>query len=345
MKRKPKGVMSLDRQSWNAFVTRQPRARFLQSWEWGEFQASLGRHVARLVVAEQGGRPTSVAQGIWRTMPFGASLAYFPYVPVGSLADLPTFMRTIEAPARALNSFAVRVDVPPTVPVTPELLSSYHLHPTAAVQPHDTLILDLTKSEEELKAAMHPKTRYNIALAERKGVRCRFSTLETEERDMATFLTLLKETDRRDRIHSFPPSYYQAMLKALRRAIDRHDECSVRLAVAEFEGRALVANLLIFFGDTVTYNHGASSSVDRQVMAPHLLQWFAIQEAKRLGYHWYDFRGLAPANAPDSHPWAGFTRFKLGFGGERVTSAGTFDRVLKPVTYSAYRLALKVLRH
>lgn len=337
-------MTDVTRETWNTFVARQPRAKLLQSWEWGEFQTSLGRHVERLVIAEQAGDIASAAQGIWRRMPFGSTLGYVPHGPVGLVEHVPAFFETLVQRSLELKSMALRIDPPAEVSMTQAEQQRFHLRPTASVQPHDTLLLDLTKSEDELKAAMHPKTRYNISLAERKGVTCRWSSPETEERDVASFLTLLQETDRRDGIHSFPPSYYQAMLHALGRDMADHNACSLRFAVAEFNGQPLVVNSMVFFGDTVTYNHGASSSQDRNVMAPHLLQWFAITEAKRLGYHWYDFRGLAPANAPENHRWAGFTRFKLGFGGERVTTSGTFDRVLQPMTYSLYQFALKIFR-
>jgi peptidoglycan pentaglycine glycine transferase (the first glycine) len=329
--------MDVTREQWNAFVARQSRARFLQSWEWGEFQASLGRHVERLVIAEQDGHIASAAQGIWRRMPFGSTLGYVPYGPVGSVEFVPAFFEKMVQRSLELKSMALRLDPPAEVKITEAEKEKFQLRPTTSVQPHDTLLLDLKKSEEELKAGMHPKTRYNISLAERKGVTCRWSTPQSENADLELFITLLKETDKRDGIHSFPASYYQAMAAALGRDM-------FRFAIAEYNGKPLAVNAMVFFGDTVTYNHGASSSQDRNVMAPHLLQWIAIMKAKELGYHWYDFRGLAPAGASDTHRWAGFTRFKLGFGGERVTTSGTFDRVLQPMTYSLYQLTLKLLR-
>ena len=47
--------------------------------------------------------------------------------------------------------------------------------------------------------------------------------------------------------------------------------------------------------------------------------------------------GIAPENAPN-HPWAGVTRFKLGFGGRAVDYPGTFDLPLNRLWYTLYSL-------
>jgi lipid II:glycine glycyltransferase (peptidoglycan interpeptide bridge formation enzyme) len=114
---------------------------------------------------------------------------------------------------------------------------------------------------------------------------------------------------------------------------------TVELAVAEHAGEGLAVHILIAFGDTVTYAHGASSSRKRELMAPHLLQWASMTRAKTQGFTHYDFFGVAPAEAPASHPWAGITRFKEGFGGQRVSYPGAYDFVLNAPGYWLYTVA------
>jgi lipid II:glycine glycyltransferase (peptidoglycan interpeptide bridge formation enzyme) len=117
---------------------------------------------------------------------------------------------------------------------------------------------------------------------------------------------------------------------------------SVRLLFADFEGEPVAAALIAQFGDTATYLHGASSSRHKETMAPYLLHWTAIREAKAAGLKRYDFWGVAPENADEKHPWFGITRFKLGFGGERISYVGAWDMPNSRFWYGAYRLARRL---
>jgi lipid II:glycine glycyltransferase (peptidoglycan interpeptide bridge formation enzyme) len=127
---------------------------------------------------------------------------------------------------------------------------------------------------------------------------------------------------------------------------------SSELALAEHHGKVLAAHILISFGRTVTYAHGASSSERRELMAPHLLQWASIMRAKEQGFSQYDFFGVAPVPSrvltavsarTSPHPWAGITRFKEGFGGQRVSFPGAYDFAVGSVGYWLYALAHKLM--
>ena len=114
-----------------------------------------------------------------------------------------------------------------------------------------------------------------------------------------------------------------------------------KIIKAEFEGKILVINLNIDFGDMETYNHGASSGEYRNVMAPHLVQWEAIKQAKKEGYKYYDFRGIAPTDDPD-HKWAGITRFKKSFSSHTTHYLGAYDFVFKSWFYQLYLLGKNI---
>jgi lipid II:glycine glycyltransferase (peptidoglycan interpeptide bridge formation enzyme) len=180
---------------------------------------------------------------------------------------------------------------------------------------------------------MKPKTRYNIKLAEKKRVTIRIAGPEAFDE----FMVLMKDTAKRDGFSLHLADRYLNMLKVL-----KGGECRAFLAFADFEGKALAANLMIDSFGMRTYLHGASSSEMRNVMAPYALHWHLIKDAAERGMSAYDFWGIAPVGAPEDHPWAGITRFKLGFGAEVVEMPGTFDFPLSTFWYGIYKLARRV---
>jgi lipid II:glycine glycyltransferase (peptidoglycan interpeptide bridge formation enzyme) len=189
---------------------------------------------------------------------------------------------------------------------------------TISIQPAKTIILDLTLSETELLAGMHQKTRYNIRLAEKKGVK-----IIIDNHRLADFLALLHQTTERDNFSAHDDNYY--------RTLANFDPNFIQLILAEYEGRIIAGGLFCFCSPTAVYLHGASANEFRNIMAPYLLQWAAIKKARELGFKYYDFYGI------DALKWPGVTRFKEGFGGEEINYAGTFDLVLRPVWYFIYR--------
>lgn len=309
---------------------------FLQSWEWGTFQERAGFKTLHL--RDEHGVPS-----LWldRPMPFGKRYWYCPRGPLASFAaDYDVFK----------GATFLRAE-PSQVPEFKKLTNGRNLkwrkvHPQ---QPAQTIILDLSKSEEQLMKEMHQKTRYNVGLAERKGVRV-YHARGKDANAFETFWALVGETTNRRAFSSHEKSYYRTMLETLAGDPEREGKKRpvAQLVFAEHDGRVLAANLMIWFGDTVTYLHGASSNVRREVMAPHALHWELIKEAKRWGYADYDFWGVAPEAVPagrqsvERHPLAGVSRFKRGWGGTYVQYPGTFDLPLDKLAYFAYSLVRRL---
>jgi peptidoglycan pentaglycine glycine transferase (the first glycine) len=213
---------------------------------------------------------------------------------------------------------------------------------TIDIQVSKTIILDLIKSEEELLAAMHQKTRYNIRLAEKRGVKIREAGVSSPLLSPANgagkeglgvvggfekFWDLMSATVNRDGFRLHEKEYYKKMLEVE----------NIKLYFAEFEGKVICAGIFSFFGDTAIYLHGASSDENRELMAPHLLQWELIKKAKSLGCKYYDFFGI------DEKKWPGVTRFKRGFGGQELNYPGTFDIIFDKRKYIVYKL-LRIIR-
>lgn len=237
-------------------------------------------------------------------------------------------------------------------------------------QPDHTLILDLTKSEQELLAQMKPKGRYNIKLAEKKGVTIRKAGLTNGsessnpvrfEKDLTAFYKILTETTSRDGFHGHDLKFYKDMLESL--------DTNATLYLAEFDNQIIAACLNTFYKDTAIYYYGASGSAHRNIMAPYLLHWQAIRDAKQKGCKFYDFFGIAPTHEQsecasqqtsrlggtnpkrpkgaeakmNSHPWAGVTEFKKKFGGTEVSYQKPQELPFKTSLYFLYR-AYKKLR-
>jgi len=314
-----------DKNVWNQLVGEKHPNQFLQSWEWGEFQKALGREVRRFKI-DKDDFLVSLGQIVRYDLPLGFTYLYLPRGPLATGAaqnHAEEFLRIFQ---REVGGFFASPIFVRAESADFDFSRAPGFRRTRDVQPSRTLILNLEKDEDELLQAMHQKTRYNMRLAVKHEVGIR----KMEENEFEKFWNLIQVTTARDKFRAHPKSYYEKMIQALGR-----DMCQVWFA--EYKGEVIAANLMIFWGDTVTYVHGASSSDHRNVMAPHLLHWEIIKRAKELGYKFYDFWGVAPKDEP-AHPWAGISRFKRGFGGEEVSYAGTFDWPINKFWYLLYRL-------
>ncbi len=308
-----------DKRTWNDAVGACPAARFLQSWEWGEFQESLGRTVKRLSWSDE-----VLAQAIKMPLPMSYHYWYIPRGPL-SVKSTPGWQ---EALKENLDDGALFVRVDPAISVS---IKGARTMP--ATQPQCTRILNLSQSEDDLLGQMHQKTRYNIRLAEKRGV-------VISEGSIEEFLKLNKETKARDQFASHPDEYYQTMVSLLSKNF-------IKVWQASYQNQVIVSNIIITFGETVTYAHGASSNEHRDVMAPYLLHWRILQDAKKRGIKHYDLWGVNPEDASHSaykKSWQGITRFKAGFGGELVCHLRSFDVIYNSWLYTMYTFVRSIRR-
>ena len=313
----------MDQAEWNKLVAdyAPPFGAFLQSWEWGEFQRALGFKVER--VHELVKDKTILAQAIEFPLPLKSS---YWHIPKGPLSDAsPKDILGILAKKLPRGAF-LKIE-PATKPKVGALAKDR--------QPSVTTIVDLTQSEAQISENMKAKTRYNIRLAEKKGVTASIVELDRFE----DLVRLMEQTAERDKFSLHEVERYKKMLEMLKGA-----DCHAFMAMAFFEGRPLAANIMIDAFGMRTYLHGASSNLYRNVMAPYALHDFLIKDAKAKGLKAYDFWGIAPSEAGDDHPWAGISRFKNGFGGAVVRMPGTIDISKNFVMYNLYRLAKKIRR-
>lgn len=331
-----------DQDQWNNFLLASPFGSFMQSWEWGDMQASFGLPVWRIVVADEE-TFLGVALILQREVSFGRCWLYIPHGPVFNKD--PKVWRLLNDKVKEIGNEkkAIFLRSDPLLEQANGnnilLTQSGWQKSEREVQPKHTLLVDLSKSEEDLLGSMHQKTRYNIRLAERKGVTITFSDTEA---GMNAFLQLTTDVEKRGSFRYHPKKYYQEMQAML------GPKGMLHSVVARSGKEVLAAHLLVSFGEVVTYTHGASSSSKREMMAPHLLQWESIKWAKNNGYKKYDFFGVAADGSETNHPWNGITRFKMGFAGARVEYIGAYDLVLDSTFYAIFNVARRMkgaLRH
>jgi lipid II:glycine glycyltransferase (peptidoglycan interpeptide bridge formation enzyme) len=319
-----------DEKIYSDFVASSPTGHIVQSWEWGEFKDSYGNKITRIGVFDSGKLVASCSYTLHKVPYTPYFVGYLPKGPTVStdrVEPLQNLLTELSRVARAQNCLFVRLEPNFIKGSEFKLPTQANLAPSPKTifAPH-TLTLDLTKSEDELLKAMHEKWRYNIRLSERKGV-----TVE-ESDDINTFIRLQKETASRDKFFIHPDHYYRELWERL------HPQKLAYLLQAKHEGETLVSWLLFRYGDYLYYPYGASSSQKRNLMPSHALMWAAIRFGKKLDCQVFDLWGASPEEADSNDPWSGFTSFKLGFGADRVSFAGTYDLVLNPTFYKLFNV-------
>ncbi len=298
------------------------RGSFLQSWEWGEFQASLNQKVFRFALV-QDQQIKIAAQFIEQTIPhLGGKYLYAPHGPNGDLQLTQKFLNEIAH--QFPDYWFIRVEPTKELPNFGE--------PTLRIQPGKTLVIDLSRSEDELQKNMHQKTRYNIRVAQKHGVE--ISTLENSEQ-ISEAIKLISETSKRQNFTDHPASYYQALAKLVHTPATGLE---IKISTAQYKGQLLNCAIFVDSLETRTYLFGGSSDQYRNVMAPYLLHWHAIQDAKNSGKKFYDWWGIETATGKTP----GFARFKLGWGGKEITYPQPQDSVIKPIHYQIYKF-LRIL--
>ena len=335
--------------TWQAAMARLPQAHPLQSWAWGQFKSRWGWEALPLTMSIGGNSWETIAAAmvLKRRIP---RLPYCVlYVPKGPALDFHDHSLRLQVLAR-LEQLARR-ERAIFIKIDPEVVRSWGLEqervsPLGAavmrdlrergwrpsdeqIQFRNTVELPLEATEEQLLAAMKQKTRYNIRLAERKGVVVRSGS----PADFPTIVEMYQETAARDGFTVRPAAYYLDGWAALYQA------GMAQPLVAEVEGRPVAAVVLVRFGDRVIYMYGASRNEARERMPNHLLQWEAICWARTQGAKVYDFWG-APDEFEETDRMWGVWRFKAGFSGEVVRFIGAWDYTPRPLLYRLYTQAI-----
>ena len=321
-------MAEVDVKTWKKFISGQMNAHVLQTAEWGELKSGFGWDVVRLISGEAG------VQILFRRLPLGFTVAYLPKpVNSGQWSVVSEELRVeIDRVCRKKRAIFLKIepdfweDALPRTPYPALRTSLYN------IQPPRTIVISLTGSEEDILARMKQKCRYNVRLAEKKGIIVRAWD------DLDGFHRLMQVTGGRDGFGVHSLEYYRKAYQLF------HPVGLAELLVAEFEGRPLAALMIFAVGERSWYLYGASNDEERNRMPTYLLQWEAIRWAKAHGCTEYDLWGVPDADEATLEAefesrhdglW-GVYRFKRGFGGEVKRAAQALDKVYMPLLYKLY---------
>ncbi|MFA5777370.1 MAG: peptidoglycan bridge formation glycyltransferase FemA/FemB family protein [Parcubacteria group bacterium] len=291
---------------------------FLQSDEWRKFQEAVERKTFHV---EHEGSWVNIIE---HKLPVVGR--YF-YIPRGVISELENLIVDL---AKKENAGWIRFDVE-----NEESLNSIKKNTNYEIrkaphdmQPREIFEIDIAKPEEQLLAEMKSKTRYNINLAQKKGVKITVGAKHIDK-----FIDLVSLTAKRKGIKFHLNNYYRKMIETI-------PENILKLYYAEYNNKIIAANLIVFYDETATYLHGATDDEYRNVMAPYLLQWQAIKDAKKRGFKKYDFGGVKTAGDTN---WSGITKFKLGFSqtAKPIEFLGSYDIIVNSLVYWFYRILQK----
>ncbi|MDP1546951.1 MAG: peptidoglycan bridge formation glycyltransferase FemA/FemB family protein [Anaerolineales bacterium] len=311
---------------WNQFLTKFPDAHLLQMGEWGELKKGFGWNPVRVVVENTG------AQILFRKLPLGFTIGYVPKVSSYQLSvGSEQFWNEVDSVCKKNRAVFLKIE--------PDVWSEEFLIPHSSfliskhnIQPPRTIIVSINDDEESILSRMKPKCRYNIRLAEKKGVTVRAWD------DVSAFHEMMTVTGGRDGFGVHSKEYYQRAYELF------HPKGTCELLVAEFEGKPLAALMVFAHGHRAWYVYGASNNEERNRMPTYLLQWEAIRWAKARGCEEYDLWGVPDENEETLESqfetrhdglW-GVYRFKRGFGGQLKRAAQALDRVYNPSLYWLY---------
>lgn len=315
--------LAADGAAWDELIRTTGRPQLLQSSGWATVKGATG-WVPRRFILDEGSRRAGLVQVLLKPLPLGLSIAYAPRGPLVTAADLPAALTAI---ARALAadrcaSLLADPELPPTAELTSALARSGARPAGVFVQPRRTLLMDLTRTPEELLGAMRKKTRQYIHKAEREGV------ITEDTRDVDRFLAVLTTVATRDAFAVHDRGYFERLLAAFGDAA----HLTMSRVGAEDDGALLVIRI----GERAWELYGGWSGAHAESRPFYLLKWRSLMTMKQRGVVRYDMWGLS------DHPGdelAGIENFKLGFGGEVAEWIGAVDRPVIGPLYPLWRLA------
>ncbi len=308
----------------------------LQAYEWGEFRKKTKIKVVRRGFRNNGKITDGFQLTIHKIPPTPFTIGYLPK------GKLPTrnLLNELEKIGKENRCLFIQLepnegkDTKISISQFPNLQFSFHPLFTKY-----TFVLDLTKSEEELLSNMHPKTRYNIKIAQKYEVIINEDNSDSAFKD---YLRLMKETTKRQNFYAHTENYHRLMWETLKEKgakgkAETLNKLTAHLLTATYKSEVIVAWILFVFKDTLYYPYGASSSKYKEVMASNLMMWEAIRFGKKLGLKKFDLWGALGPNPNPKDAWYGFHRFKRGYGTELIEFVGSFDLVLSPL-YNFYKI-------
>jgi peptidoglycan pentaglycine glycine transferase (the first glycine) len=367
----------VDRNTWNSTISNLPTPHFLQTHEWGQVKAKYGWTPLYAIWTSDGKFTVLKENDPWPLTTdhcaaaalilkrqilrngFAARLSIL-YSPKGPLLDWtsePLRNRVLgDLQVFAKNQGAIFLKMDPDIvlgtgipggeqdardaggqAVVSELKERGWAYSSDQIQFRNTILVDLMSSEEEMLARMKQKTRYNIRLAEKKGVSLRIGTMD----DLPMLYKMYAETSVRDGFVIRDEKYYQTVWQLFvsnQQSSIKNQKSEIAFAeplIAEVDNQPVAAIFVFYFAGRAWYVYGMSRNAHREKMPTYLLQWEAMKRAKAYGCTAYDLWG-APEDFDESDSMWGVYRFKEGLGGQVVRTLGAWDFAPSPLWYTMY---------
>ncbi len=359
---------------WNSIISALPNPHFLQTYEWGQVKAKYGwtplyaiwnangiwkveTHPSQVSTSHS---PVAAALILRRKIlrnAFAARLSVL-YAPKGPLLDWTNetlrnrVLNDLQSFAKKQGGIFLKMDPdvvlgtgvpsserdlidPSGLAVTSELKRRGWKYSSDQIQFKNTVLIDLQPTEEELLAGMKQKTRYNIRLAEKKGVTLRVGT----SNDFDRLYKMYAETSVRDGFVIRNEEYYRTVwgtfLAAANPSVPNLHSPFAEPLIAEVDNEPVAAIFVFYFAGRAYYVYGMSRAVHREKMPAYLLQWEAMKRARANGCTVYDLWGAPDVFGESDSMW-GVYRFKEGLGGSVVRTLGAWDFAPNPLWYKLY---------
>jgi lipid II:glycine glycyltransferase (peptidoglycan interpeptide bridge formation enzyme) len=334
-----------DKSAYNAVVSHP-----LQSFEWGEFREKTGVKVVRKGVFDGDKIVSGFQLTIHKIPKTNFTIGYLPK------GEMPTKAIIEELKKIGRDERCVFIQLEPNVVGSTNLSVGRPGHESritelglvSAAHPlftKYTFVLDIAKAEEEILMNMHPKGRYNIKVANKHGVEV---VEDNSEKGFEEYWRLTEETTKRQGFYAHTKQYHKDQWEIFPHPQMENGKWKMEnnltshLFLARYEGKILTAMLFFVFHDTLYYPYGASSNDHRNVMHSNLTMWEAIRFGKQLGLKKFDMWGAMGPEPDTKDPWFGFHNFKQKFGPDHVEFVGSYDLVINPIVYQAYKVADKL---
>lgn len=336
---------------WNSLIQALPGAHVLQTWQWGLVKAQFGWEPYPLVWRDRQNQVCAAALVLLRTVTIAGGIFHSKvlYAPRGPLLDwsnvelVQQVLDDLQTFTRQQGAIFLKIDpdlplgfgVPGEPNAFPDLVGQEIQQDLSRrgwrfseeqIQFKNTVMIDLTEDEETLLMRMKSKTRYNIRLAERRGVTVRVGGNE----DIDLLYRMYARTSIRDNFLIRGKDYYEVVWRTF------FEAGLAKPLIAEVDGEAVGAVVIFQFAGRTWYMYGMSLDESRGTMFNYRLQWEAMRQSKAAGCLAYDMWG-APDEFTEADPLWGVYRFKDGFGGQVVRTLGAWDFPAQPILYRLYQ--------
>lgn len=332
--------------TWDKFITSDPSANFLQSWDFYEFHASRGNEIVRKIAINESGNIIGAYAGVIETAKRGTHLA----IAGGPILDWTNFrlvkkmFEDIKAEGKKHNCAFVRVR--PQLPLSEKSLALFEERLGLVPAPmylsvEYAGVLDLEQSEAEILKNASQGFRRKLRKAEKNHI---VVTTSNDPADIKDFYRIQLETAKRNNFYAFSEDFLTKQFSAF--VNSGKDEA--RLYIAQTPaGEILAENFMIFYGNEASYHYGVSSNLGTKYSAAPLLHLRAMQDARDRGIKRYNLWGIVDKD-DKNHRFYGVSEFKRSFGCSELKYVPAHDLILNPTRYRLTKLietARKRIRH